>query len=91
VLYPSEQNHGSNELVQDLNCALISLSRKSALWVRGKKYKSKGILLGISFEGAPTLNFGACERVRAQCGRVTKLRIIDQSAKFPNLGFLDFQ
>jgi len=31
VLYPSEQNHGSNELVQDLNCALISLSRKSTL------------------------------------------------------------
>jgi hypothetical protein len=29
-LHPSEQNHGWNELVQDLNCALISLSRKSA-------------------------------------------------------------
>jgi hypothetical protein len=28
-LDPFEQNHGSNELVQDLNCALISLSRKS--------------------------------------------------------------
>ena len=30
VLHPFEQNHGSNELVLDLNCALISLSRKSA-------------------------------------------------------------
>jgi hypothetical protein len=28
-LDPFEQNHGSNELEQDLNCALISLSRKS--------------------------------------------------------------
>jgi len=58
-LDPFEQNHGSNELELDLNCALISLSRKTALLVRGKYYKSKGILLGISFEGAPTLNFGA--------------------------------
>jgi hypothetical protein len=28
-LDPFEQNHGSNELELDLNCALISLSRKS--------------------------------------------------------------
>jgi len=29
VMHPFVQNHGSNELVLDLNCALISLSRKS--------------------------------------------------------------
>jgi hypothetical protein len=38
-LDPFEQNHGSNELELDLNCALISLSRKSRP-LRGEVGKS---------------------------------------------------
>jgi hypothetical protein len=35
VLHPFEQSHGLNDLELDLNCALISLSRKS-LPIRGE-------------------------------------------------------
>jgi hypothetical protein len=35
VLHPFVQSHGSSDLKQDLNCALISLSRKS-LPIRGE-------------------------------------------------------